>query len=679
VSVSITANGSAIELPSVNNADDFWRRPRPRLGAMATWACRSCGGENQQGTRFCGHCGTPASPTAAPARETESLRRFVTDQVADRLLAAGGLPPEERRLVTALFADLSGFTVLADRLDSEQLLEVVDPVIAALSNVVGRYDGYVEKYAGDALLALFGAPVSHEDDPERALFVALEMHAELARVCSELPSDRRELTLHVGINSGHGIARILGSEARMDYAVLGDFVVLAQRLESAAPPGATYVSDSTYGLTQHRFEFEPVGELTLKGKSEAVLAWRLVRERPRSAGRTSPTRRLVGRKRELEAVSNALDELARKRGGALAVTGEAGVGKSRLTAEARRLAESAGLRWLQACCVSYGAGLPYRPYLELLREEAGARREDKPTDVADRLDVLCSPSPEARPAFARLLGVPGDLEVRDLEPEPFRRALHDAFAAWLGALAAEQPAVLAIEDVHWADPSSLALTGELAARDAVPLILYLIARPEASASLAEIAPAARRIELEPLDEAGVATLIEGMLGESPPGLAALVHERTGGNPFFVEEVVRALEETGALRHEAGRLRVRGDWTGDDVPATIEGVLSARIDLLPRSAAVALQTAAVIGRRVPIPPRTNAGDRLPASAPKDAPGAPQPRRRGRRALVWRRGRRRRSPREPPLSRGGRGQGRGVPPAGWPARTIALRERRGDRPP
>src|SRR5437868_10500291 len=256
---------------------------------MATWACSACGGENPEGMRFCGHCGAPArsaegEPAAAPDEHgiAEALRSFVAGPVADHLIEAGGKLPEERRLITALFADVSGLTSLADRLDPEQLLEVIDPVIAGLSSIVGRYEGYVEKFAGDALLALFGAPVTHEDDAERALRVALEMHAELERLCSELPHDA-ELTLHVGVNSGHGIARILGSEARMDYAVLGDSVILAQRLESSAPPGTTYVSEMTVRLAESHFEFEPVGELTLKGKSEPVPAWRLVGAREHGA------------------------------------------------------------------------------------------------------------------------------------------------------------------------------------------------------------------------------------------------------------------------------------------------------------------------------------------------------------------------------------------------------------
>src|SRR5207249_255736 len=273
--------------------------------ADAPWRCADCGGENLPATRFCGHCGAARSEAAQAPQEPErdvadALRSFVAEQVADVLIEAGDKLPEERRLITALFADVSGFTSLADRLDPEDLLEVIDPVISGLSSIVGRYEGYVEKFAGDALLALFGAPVTHEDDAERALHVALEMHSELARLCADLPHDA-ELTLHVGVNSGHGIARILGSEARMDYAVLGDSVILAQRLESAAPPGETYVSDATVRLTEDAFHFESVGELQLKGKAEPVQAWRLVGERPRARARGAAS--LVGRECELMAVA----------------------------------------------------------------------------------------------------------------------------------------------------------------------------------------------------------------------------------------------------------------------------------------------------------------------------------------------------------------------------------------
>jgi adenylate cyclase len=545
---------------------------------MAGWTCASCGGENPEGTKFCGHCGLPATERPAGIEAggrdiAEALRSFVAGPVAERLVEAGGHIPEERRLVTALFADVSGFTTLADRLDPEQLLEVIDPVIAALSSVVGRHEGYVEKFAGDALMALFGAPVAHEDDAARALRTALEMHAELARIVPTLPHEPK-LTLHVGVNSGHGIARILGSEARMDYAVLGDSVILAQRLESAAPPGETYVSETTMRLTEDLFRFDPVGELQLKGKSEAVKAWRLSGERPAGhAGRGAAS--LVGRARELQSVARALD------GAVVTVTGEAGVGKSHLVEAARDAATDMGVTWLAARCLSYGAGLAYRPYVELLRAD---------------------PDAWADPYFARLLGRDAAAEVERLEPEAFRRELHAAFAVWFRAHRDRGPTVLVLEDVHWADPSSLALTRELLRTARVGMILT--GRPEGEPRLAELTVEVEdvtQLALGALDADSVTAVAADVLGSAaPPELVRFVVERTDGNPFFVKELLRELRESRALVAADEGWQLRPGWDEGEVPPTIEGVLAARIDLLPRAAAATLGTASVIGRRVPLP-------------------------------------------------------------------------------
>jgi len=541
---------------------------------MSAWTCASCGGDNPDGTRFCGHCGAPADQPATTAESTtdqdvaQALRSFVAGPVADRLVEAGGTLPEERRLITALFADVSGFTALADRLDPEQLLEVIDPVISALSSVVGRYDGYVEKFAGDALMALFGAPVAHEDDAVRALHVALEMHRELARVVTELDHDA-ELTLHVGVNTGHGIARILGSEARMDYAVLGDSVILAQRLESAAPRGETYASEMTMRLAEDIFEFESVGELELKGKAEPVPAWRLIGLRETRARRATA---LIGRERELAELESALG------GGTVTLTGEPGVGKSHLVEALRAAATARAVDWLPARCISYGAGLAYWPYAELLRGD---------------------PAAEAVPYFARLLGGPAGPELDRLEPEAFRRGLHDAFLEWFSARASGGR-VLVLEDVHWADPSSVALTRELLRVDGLGVVLT--ARPEASAMLEELTEdaSARRIVLGPLDAEAVAALSVDVLGApAPTAVADFVLSRTEGNPFFVKELLRGLRDAGLLVRN-GSWKVRAGWEEADVPPTIEGVLAARIDLLPRAAAGMLGTASVIGRRVRVP-------------------------------------------------------------------------------
>ena len=583
--------------------------------AATEWSCASCDRANPPGTRFCGHCGAPASTPVRPSTPvseaeppsepdvTQALRSFVTGQVADRLVEAGGHIPEERRLITALFADISGFTSLSERLgDPEQLLEVIDPVISGLSSIVGRYEGYVEKFAGDALLALFGAPVSHEDDAERALRVALDMHRELARLCEDLPHEA-ELTLHVGVNTGHGIARLLGSETRTDYAVLGDSVILAQRLESAAPPGETYVSEMTMRLARERFEFEPIGELTLKGKAEPVPAWRLVGER------VAPTHvvasPLVGRDAELAQGTAAINALIGGSGSVLSVTGEPGVGKSRLTAAIREQAQFHDSLWLETRCLSYGGSNAYWPYAELLRFVARVDADDAPHDAATKLESSLAEvgATEALPFFARLLGVPGPEDsVETLEPEAFRRGLHGAFASWAGALAETRPLVLAIEDVHWADVSTLELTAELARLCAsTRLLLFLIARPEAEPMLDEVAPLRRVLRLHPLEGAAVTKLIETQLGDSAPGeLPAIVAERAGGNPLFVEVLVRSLQESGVLSRADGGWSMRSGWDARDVPPTLEGVLAARIDLLDRRSSSVLQTASVIGRRVRVP-------------------------------------------------------------------------------
>src|SRR5215204_2682495 len=389
------------------------------------WTCAGCGAENPPKMRFCGQCGsarsvaaardaTPAAAAKAPAPTgggpdvADALRSFVTAQVADRIAEVGPHLTEERRLVTALFADISGFTPLASRLDPEELMEVIDPVVSMLSSVVGRYDGFVEKFAGDALLALFGAPVAHEDDAERAVRVALEMHRELERVCGELGPNAAGLSLHVGINSGHGIARVLGSQARMDYAVLGDSVILAQRLESAAPPGETYVSDLTYRLTSDGFVFEPVGELTLKGKLEAVTAWRLVGVRDTAQSASTQGSTFVGREREVAEVDEALRLVRAETGVIVSVTGEPGVGKSRLTSEVRVAAEARGTRWLETRCLAYGAGLAYWPYATLVRAFAGIRPEDDAETAHGRLAAAVDAGGDAEAFFARLLELPAD-------------------------------------------------------------------------------------------------------------------------------------------------------------------------------------------------------------------------------------------------------------------------------
>jgi adenylate cyclase len=562
---------------------------------MSTWTCGSCSGANPEGTPFCGHCGAAAAAAAGSPTTADALRSFVTASVADRIAEEGGQLGEERRLITALFADISGFTPLADRLDPEELLEVIDPVVSALSNVVGRFAGFVEKFAGDALLALFGAPVSHDDDAERALLVALEMHRELARIRETLGEEASGLTLHVGVNSGHGIARLIGSTVRTDYGVLGDSVILAQRLESAAPPGETYVSDATRRLTEARFEFEPAGELMLKGKAEPVVAWRLVGERVRA----EPRRRSVfGRERELTVLETGIQRAAAGESATVAVVGEPGVGKSTLLDAANLRAAAIGLRWVSARCISYGAGLPYWPLADLLRREAGIDAET-PSEIAlARLGETLAAPPEDVAVVAEFLGIEG-VGSTEAGPEAIRRRLQGALLEWFRALANPYGLVLAIEDLHWVDSSTAEVIAQVARSEKCGILLLLSARPEAREFVESLG--AEELALGPLCPEDVAEVIAATLEGTPPQrLMNFVIDRAGGNPFFVEELVRALRDRGAVTHEDGRWTMRTGWDARELPPTVEEVLAARIDLLPHRAAAVLQSAAVIGRRIRTP-------------------------------------------------------------------------------
>jgi adenylate cyclase len=551
------------------------------------WRCAACSSANPDGTAFCGNCG---------AASTTSLR-------------------SERRLVTALFADISGFSELTNRIDAEELVEVIDPVVAALGNVVGRFGGSVEKYAGDAILALFGAPVAHDDDAARALLTAEAMHEELAALVPELGPDAAGLRLHVGINSGHGIGRVMGSDARLDYGVLGDVVVLAQRLQAAAPSGETYVGEATYELTRKQFELEPLGELTVKGKTEPVRAWRLVGPLAAGGAAAFSEPALAGRERELALLGDLVDG----RTGVGFVVGEAGAGKTVLCEAVRRRAESAGLEWLAARCISYGGELAYWPFADLFRRVFGL--VDAPQPEALRLlgeQLIELDLPEALPFVAALCGVEG--ETAELDARSFQVRLHESVVAVLEALAARQPMVLHLDDLHWADGPTVALLRKVLDLAGKAQLLALVStRPEAHSLVAELEATTRakslRVELEPLVEEAVSEIAARILG-APPSRALVTDllERTRGNPFFVEEVTRSLVEGDELIERDGEWHTRPGWEGDGVPLTVEGILAARIDALAEAGRDALEVLSIIGRRADGALARAVSDELDAAVP-----------------------------------------------------------------
>ncbi len=526
---------------------------------MPGWTCASCGGTNPEGTRFCGHCGE-RQPVPVPAQP-------------------GGLPglDEERRNVTALFADMSGFSRLATALDPERLAEVIDPILAELAGIVERYGGHVEKFAGDALLALFGAPVTHEDDATRAQLAALDMHAA-ARDWAQTPGlPPAGLPLHIGINTGEVVARTFGSSVRLDYGVLGDAVVLAQRLQAAAPAGTTYVGRSTREITPAEFEYAPLPPVKVRGRNEPVVAFELVaavRRLTTADIADEQYRPLVGRDGELAAGAALLD-----RGGVLVISGEAGIGKSRFALALQEQAQDRGIPWLTTRCPAHGAAQAYSAYLTL------AEQLPSPADSPVRL--LAGEHPESLPA----------------DPELLRASLHQAVLDALRERVGDVPTVLLIEDVHWIDPSSAALTTEIAdLTRQLPLRLIVTTR-EPGDPLEPIvgalpATVRRELQLRPLERTDIAELVAGELGTPPADdLLALLAERTGGNALFAVEIVREMLERGDLQTSDGKIALCPRVRAEDVPSSVQGILAARLDLLGSSASTLVKICAVIGRRI----------------------------------------------------------------------------------
>ena len=410
------------------------------------WQCRACARENADGTRFCGHCGAPA---VRP----------------DGRLSGLGQPREQRRLLTALFVDISGFTSLSEQVDPETLSEIIDTVITRLGDVVTRHGGTVLNYAGDALLAGFGLPSAAEDDAERALSTALEMLDELDELRQLLPGVARALTMHVGVNSGHAVGRFSGTSAHVAYTVLGDAVNVAQRLEAAAPTGQIYVGELTVKLGGSGFALEHVGPIAMKGKAEPVEVWRLVGRRHdamRQRGHVPST--AVGRAEQLAELERVAGE-----GGVLALVGDAGMGKSTIVTEVARRTV-ARTRWVFAGCHPYGGGAytPWGPIVAALTTD-------------ERLPAwLSGEAAEAE-------------EGAGATPAARRRALHRRV---IELVANASPIIVVLDDLQWADTASVDLACELAEAtqrsDFGRIGLVVTARPEAAGARRSRARGGRR-------------------------------------------------------------------------------------------------------------------------------------------------------------------------------------------
>ena len=540
---------------------------------------------------------------------------------------------EERKVVTVVFADLAGSTELGERLDPEEVKLVVGEAVGRIVQAVESFGGTVKDLAGDGVLALFGAPRSHEDDGERAIRAGLRIVHEIDAYAAEVERawGIQGFGIRVGVNTGPVVLGPIGSGQRVEYAAFGDTVNTAARIQSAASVGEVLAGDATFRLTEPLFDWEGPREVMLKGKAEPVTVHAVAGARSAAARLEGPDglqARLVGRDRELAAVSEALDGVLGGRGGILFITGEAGIGKSRLVLEARELFLAAGPEfgepvWLEGRCVSYGESLPYWPYRDLLREWLGAGADDPELRVRISLRrsveaLFGDRTPEIYPYLGALMGLALEPDaagrLAELSPEALQYRTFEVVWSLLARLAERGPVAVAIEDLHWADATSIQLTERLLGLTEEAAVLLIIAqrserdhpswRTKERADR-ELPHRTSSLSLETLSGDAQRELLHALVGAGtlPPELEERVLSDAEGNPFYLEEIVRSLADAGALvRDDAqGPSRWRFDHEVPVVmPGTVEKVILARIDRLPARHHEVLTAASVLGRRFGLP-------------------------------------------------------------------------------
>jgi class 3 adenylate cyclase/tetratricopeptide (TPR) repeat protein len=558
---------------------------------------------------------------------------YTPRHLAERILTGRSSLEGERKQVTVLFADVAGFTALSERLDPEVVHTIMDGCFSILGEQVHHYEGTINQYTGDGIMALFGAPIAHEDHALRAAHAALGIQEALAEYGAAVERQWKvPFRMRVGLNTGPVIVGRIGDDLRMDYTAQGDTVNLAARLQQLAEPGAIAVAQAIYRIGEEMFEWADLGHHEVHGKSAPVPVYRLT-GRGAAHGRFDVLVRrgltpLVGRDEELGVLTQAWANAGTGAGRVVSVVGEAGLGKSRLLYEFKRHLGAENARFIEGTCFTYGESISYLPFLEVVRSLCGIADGADETagkrTITATIDRLGLSADKVEPYLHNLLSYAVDDPVFSrLTAELVRRRTVEALTVLLFAEAAAAPLALIIEDVHWIDTATEEVIGAVVeALSQAPMLLVLVYRPEylrqwgETADHAEVVlrqlqsasgaamvrailakPYTTDLALEPLSAEQSTAVARRILGEGAiaPELERLIVKRTEGNPLFVEELTRSLIEDGALREDGGAYALARPVEELDIPPTLQGVLLARIDRLPDELKETLQVAAAIGR------------------------------------------------------------------------------------
>ncbi|MDX2451544.1 adenylate/guanylate cyclase domain-containing protein [Desulfosarcina sp.] len=579
-------------------------------GTEIALVCPRCDHRIPVGKKFCGECGQKLGRDEVPQPEAvidyNRPDSYTPKFMAEKILTTRGSLEGERKLVTVFFSDVTGFTSLSEKLDPEAVHQIMDGCFKILMQEIHKYEGTINQFTGDGVMALFGAPLAHEDHAQRACHAALAIQKSLAEYGRKVQTEfGLDFKMRIGLNSGPVVVGAIGNDLRMDYTAVGDTTNLAARMESLAEPGGILISDSTYRLVKKYFEFESLGEVAVKGKQAPQAVYKLTRvSEIRSRLDASKSRGLIdyiGRKDEMLDLQKAYNKAQSGQGQVVGVVGEPGIGKSRFVFEMHRRADEP-CRYIESRCLQYSSSIPFLPVLEIFRSyfdigegeaEEGINEKLK-TKLAD-LDKDLIPS---LPAFRHFLSLPaGEPQWERLEPKDKRIKTFEAIRNFFIRLSQDTPLIIVIDDLQWLDKTSEEFISYFIEWIAnTQILLLLLYRPEYNHPWGSKS-FYKQIGIYPLSDDESKQFIRRLLndGEISQAIEQFIIGRTSGNPLFMEELLYTLIENRTVVKESGSYRIDETASQHQVPDTIQGIIAGRMDRLEDNIKTTLQMASVIGR------------------------------------------------------------------------------------
>jgi class 3 adenylate cyclase len=587
-----------------------------KCGTKLQKVCPNCGERNPPEYGFCGECGhnlaQPSEPTPKELsfdEKIEKIQKYLPGGLTEKILSQRGKIEGERKQVTVMFADLEGFTPLVEKIGPEEAYSIMDQVYEILIHRVHDYEGTVNEMTGDGIMALFGAPIALEDAPQRSIRSAYAIHREMVRFSDKIKREKEgipPLKMRIGIHTGPVVVGTLGNDLRVEFKAVGDTVNLASRMEDLAEPGATYVTEEAFKLTEGLFRFESLGEKEVKGKHEPIKAFRVIGPSTRKTRFDVSAERgltaFVGRERELELLLDGYERAKQGRGQSFSIMSEAGVGKSRLLYEFTKDIMNEDVTILQGKCLSYSRGVAYHPIIDLYKSKFDIRESEQGYQIKDKikrgLKQLGVEEASTLPYLLELLSVKDSgIDQIPLSPEARKERMIEMMIRIPLKGAEIRPLVMAIEDLHWIDKNSeQALKYLLESISGARILLIFTYRPEFVHTWGGRSYH-NQLNLNRLSNRENLTMVSHLLNTEniEDDLEKLILEKTEGVPFFIEEFVKSLIDLNILEKRKGDYRLIQDIKTVTIPSTIQDVIMARVDSLPDAAKGLLQTGSVIER------------------------------------------------------------------------------------